>query len=48
MNGWHIQYLEKEDLWYLTSHSPEDGVIFEGFYYSAEELLTDLAKYITK
>lgn len=46
--GWHIQYLEDENLWYLTKLEGDHGIIFEGWYYTAGELLTDLGKYINK
>ena len=46
MVGWHIQYLKDEDLWYLTNHDPEDGITFEGWYYTSAQLLDDLTKYI--
>ena len=48
MKGWHIQYLKDEDLWYLTKHEANDGITFEGWYYTANELLIDLNKYINK
>jgi hypothetical protein len=43
--NWHIQYLEGEKLWYLTNHT-DDGISFEGWYYTSSELLTDLNKYL--
>jgi hypothetical protein len=46
-NNWNIQYLKNEDLWYLTRHG-EDGIDFEGWYYTASQLLIDLNKYINK
>ncbi len=46
--GWHIQYLEDENLWYLTKLEGDHGIICEGWYYTAGELLTDLGKYINK
>ncbi len=46
MLGWHIQYLKDEDLWYLTKLEDDHGIIFEGWYYTASELLTDLNKYL--
>ena len=48
MVGWHIQYLKDEKLWYLTKHEANDGITFEGWYYTANELLIDLNKYINK
>jgi hypothetical protein len=44
--NWHIQYLKSEELWYLTQHDMEDGVIFEGFYNTVSHLLEDLNKYL--
>lgn len=46
MIGWHIQYLKDEDLWYLTKHDNEVGIIFEGWYYTSDELITDLNTYL--
>ena len=46
MIGWHIQYLKDEKLWYLTKHEVNDGIIFEGWYYTSSELITDLNKYL--
>ena len=46
MNGWHIQYLVDENLWYLTKHEGDKGITFEGWYYTANELITDLNKYL--
>lgn len=46
MEGWHVQYLKDEKLWYLTQCSVDDGIIFEGWYYTSAELLTDLNKYL--
>jgi hypothetical protein len=48
MLGWRIQYLEEEKLWYLTKDEADHGIIFEGWYYTTAELLTDLNKYINK
>jgi len=48
MKGWHIQYLKDEKLWYLTHSSEDHGIIFEGWYYTSSELLTDLTKYLNK
>ena len=30
MVGWHIQYLQEEELWYLTKIDKEEGITFEG------------------
>lgn len=46
MVGWHIQYLKDEDLWYLTKHDKEEGITFEGWYYTSNQLLQDLNKYL--
>ena len=48
MVGWHIQYLKDEDLWYLTKFDKDDGITFEGWYYTSAQLLDDLNKYINK
>jgi len=48
MKGWYIQYLEKEELWYLTKHDGNKGISFEAWYYTSAELLTDLDKYLSK
>ena len=48
MKGWHIQYLQDEELWYLTKIEGEEGITFEGWYYTSSELLTDLTKYLNK
>ena len=46
MIGWHIQYLKDEKLWYLTKVEVDHGIIFEGWYYTSSELITDLNKYL--
>jgi hypothetical protein len=48
MTGWHIQYLKDEDLWYLTKHEADSGIVFEGWYYTSNQLIEDLSRYINK
>lgn len=38
---YNLQWLEEEELWYLTIHG-EDGITFEGWYYGINEALADL------
>ena len=44
--GWHIQYLQEEELWYLTKIDKEEGITFEGWYYTSDQLLKDLNNYL--
>jgi len=46
MVGWHIQYLQDEELWYLTKIEGEEGITFEGWYYTSDQLMKDLNNYL--
>lgn len=41
---WLKQYLDNEDMWYLTHHHSTDGILEEHFFETENELLT----YVTK
>lgn len=43
-NKWLCQYLEGENLYYLTEHHPEDGVLGEHFF----KTIAELRYFITK
>lgn len=42
MNKWLYQYLTEENLYYLSEHHPEDGVLGEDCF----ETFTELEKYV--
>ena len=39
MNTWHYQYLNDEKLHYLVEIHPEDGILGEHFFKTAQEIL---------
>ena len=38
MNNWKHTYLKEEKLHYLTENHPNDGILTELFFHTAEEL----------
>tara|TARA_R110000796_G_scaffold58413_5_gene134911 strand:- start:17835 stop:18257 length:423 start_codon:yes stop_codon:yes gene_type:complete len=43
-NKWLCQYLKDENMYYLTEHHPEDGILGEDFFYT----FSDLEEFVTK
>lgn len=42
--SYNLQWLEDEDLWYMTIHDPKEGIVFEGWYYTVDEALEDVRR----
>ena len=40
--SYSLQWLDEEELWYLTIHEGDDGITFEGWYYTVDEALKDI------
>jgi hypothetical protein len=40
--SYSLQWLDEEELWYLTIHEDGIGITFEGWYHNVDQALKDI------